>query len=137
MGAGMLKMITYGAEGILLIGGLWAFIRGRGARVSLECSVVLLLMLLISPVSSKPHFCTMLLPGLVLGRTAIEKRDRMLWGIVLAAILVGNVMEPNFVGRVWGDLGLWLGTVTGSALLLLGGCYVTLGGRPPLPTAAL
>jgi alpha-1,2-mannosyltransferase len=136
MGAGMLKKITYGVEGIVLLGGLWAFVRGRGLRTSLECSVVLLLMLLISPVSSKPHFCTMLLPGLVLGRVAIEKRDWVILGIVLAAILIGNVMEPNFVGRVGGDLGLWLGTVCWSAMLLLIGCYVTLG-RPPETKAAL
>ncbi len=136
MGATLLKMITYGAEGVLFAAALWAFIRGRGLKVSLEFSVVLLLMLLVSPVSSKPHFCTMILPGLVLARVAIEKGDRVLLSMILVAILVGNVMEPNFVGRVGGDLGLWLGTVCWSALLLLVGCYWALG-RQPETAAAL
>jgi hypothetical protein len=139
IGAGVLKMITYAIEGIVLGGALWAFIRkgGAAARVSLECSVVLLLMLLISPVSSKPHFCTVLLPGLILARLAVEKKNRMLWGIVVGAILMGNVMLPGFVGRVGGDLGLWLGMITWAAMLLLVGCLVELGRRPPETRAAL
>jgi len=139
LGAGILKMITYAIEGIVLGGALWAFIKkgGATARVGLECSVVLLLMLLISPVSSKPLFCTVLLPGLILARLAVEKKNRMLWGIVVGAILMGNVMVPGFVGKVGGDLGLWLGMITWATMLLLVGCFVTLGERPPETRAAL
>jgi alpha-1,2-mannosyltransferase len=122
-----LKMITLGAEGLVLIGALWAFLKSRSTRVNLECSVVLLLMLLLSPVSSKPHFCTMLLPGLILARLAVEKMDRWQWGFVIGTIVAGNAMIPNFVGRANGDMGLWLGTVTLAAMLLLVGCYVALG----------
>jgi amino acid transporter len=74
---------------------------------------------------------------LILARLAVEKKNRMLWGIVVGAILMGNVMLPGFVGRVGGDLGLWLGMITWAAMLLLVGCLVELGRRPPETRAAL
>jgi Glycosyltransferase family 87 len=137
-----LKLITYAAEATLMLLAFAAFTRTKRNKksilhppssilelpptIAIQSSIILLLMLLLSPMSSKPHFCTMLLPGFCLARIAITGRDHVQLLMVIAAIVVGNVVIPNFFGSAIGDVGLWFGIVTGSAVLLLLGCYRSL-----------
>src|SRR5262249_31771290 len=93
-----------------------------GGKNVLEFSVILLLMLLFSPMSSKAHFGTLIVPGFCLARAAcVGKR---LWVVPLLGTAVGLAIVQNkdLVGERFYTLTLWLGCVTWESLLLLGGC---------------
>ncbi len=96
-------------------------------RFAPECSIIFVLMLLLSPMSSKPHFCTLLLPGFCLARGFITLKKRGSLVFVLgAAILCGLLANKDLVkARVY-TLVLWYGLVTISAMLLGVGCGVVL-----------
>jgi hypothetical protein len=103
---------------------------GQGARADWrappretgEFCVILLLMLLFSPMSSKPHFCTMLLPGFYLARVALARYDRLLGFLLALSITCGFLGFRDLWGSSMAALALWLGNVTWSALLLSAGC---------------
>jgi hypothetical protein len=98
------------------------------SRQAFEYCVVLLLMLLLSPMSSKPHFCTLLLPGFCLARRALTERNWLLGLLLAAAILVGAGGIKGLLGSDAASAALWWGNVMWSTLLLLAGCcYVLLG----------
>lgn len=94
----------------------------RRIAQGLEFSMVLILMLLLSPMSSKPHFCTLFLPTWLLARLALEKKDRKLLGLVIVTALLGLGMNKDLVGGAVYDHLKWYGAVTLQCLLLLGGC---------------
>jgi hypothetical protein len=129
---GLFKGLLYGLELALVVGALAVLGRrapeaesrrpARPPRLALEYSVVMLLMLLLSPMSSKPHFCTLLLPGFCLARLAIAGRHRGLGVLVAAAILAGAVGVRGLAGSDPSSLALWCGNVTWSTLILLVGC---------------
>jgi Glycosyltransferase family 87 len=93
---------------------------------ALEFSLVLILMLLLSPQSSKPHFCTLVLPGYCLARIAFVQHSRLLFGLLATAVACGLASNKDLVGAHIYDWGLWHGLVTGNALLLYAGCCWTL-----------
>jgi hypothetical protein len=104
----------------------------------IEYSIVLLMMLLLSPMSSKPHFCTMFLPAFCLARLAIYRAQRWCWFALVAAIATGTITQKGLVGERWSSLFLWWGGVTWSALFLLGGCvwalwHTRMAGAAPNP----
>lgn len=96
------------------------------SRHALEFSVVFLLILLVSPMSSKPHFCTLLLPGFCLARLAVAERRYVVGGLLLAAIAVAVPSIKDLVGGQFASVALWWGAVTASTLLLLAGCAYAL-----------
>src|SRR5262249_40666945 len=127
------KALIYGGQVLLLVAAAWVLGRRRRSdlahgnsdrsyRVGLECSVVLLLMVLLSPMSSKPHFCTLLLPAFCVARLAVAQRDRLLGAVMLLAILTGGAAMRDLVGVRLASYALWSGAITGSTLLLLFGC---------------
>jgi hypothetical protein len=127
------KLLLYGAElGLVLLVLLVAGIRrpeqtapgadGMPDRTVIEYSIVLLMMLLLSPMSSKPHFCTMFLPAFCLARLAIFRAQRWCWFTLIVAIVAGTITQKGLLGERWSSLFLWWGGVTWSALFLLGGC---------------
>jgi len=93
---------------------------------ALEYSLVLILMLLLCPQSSKPHFCTLLLPGFCLTRAALTWPSRPLKVLVLLIVACGLVSNKDLVGGRVYDWALWHGSVTLSAVLLHAGCCVAL-----------
>ena len=95
---------------------------GAYAPGSLEFSLVFMLMLFLSPMSSKPHFCTLFLPGFCLARLAIERRDRVIGLLLGAAIMAGLVSNKDLVGERVYDFVIWYGSVFWSCLLLFAGC---------------
>jgi hypothetical protein len=88
-------------------------------------------MLLLSPMSSKPHFCTLLLPGFCLARLALTERNRRLGALLIGAVLAGASGIKGILGSDAASVALWWGNVTGSTLLLLAGCGYVLGRRSP------
>ena len=130
-GQGTVKALIYGGEFALLLFCGWALgWRSHGESVPLrpavEYSVVIAMMLLLSPMSSKPHFCTLLLPAFCLARLGVMTRDRLQLGLVVAAIVVGTLSIRGLVGVEFSTFMLWCGAVTWSTLLLLAGCVVAL-----------
>jgi hypothetical protein len=141
----IVKTIVYGAETILFLSVAFvlhrrrALAEGQGGSLSrdteaLEYCVVLLLMVLLSPMSSKPHFCTLILPGFALARIAVHQGDIILRIILAAAVVIAALSLPLWGGR-FDFIALWLGSETWNAMLLLIGCAYGLlaprRGQPP------
>jgi hypothetical protein len=100
-------------------------------RPALEFSIVLILMLLLSPMSSKTHYCVLLLPAFCVARLALQRRDRLLWPLLLGAIALGILSNKDLWGSTIYTLALWYGSVTWSAVLLLLGCVYALIRQEP------
>jgi hypothetical protein len=147
----VLRGLAHGAGLLVLLLALWA---GRGplkrsedlpgsARIPLEASAVLLLMLLLSPMSSKAHFGVLILPGFCLARAAAASRSRLLWTLLAGAVVLGLLGNKDPLGEKLYTLTLWLGTATLQTLVLLAGCLIALRREgkaqqvpPALPLAA-
>jgi hypothetical protein len=127
-----LRIVVYGVELSLLAAALW--MSGRpfrnlhkdagGMRHALECAMVLLLMVLLSPMSSKAHFGTLVLPGLCLARVALHSRSQLLKGILAAAVVLGLLCNKDPLGEKLYTLSLWYGVVTWQTLILFAGCLL-------------
>ena len=87
-----------------------------------EIGIVLTLMLLLSPVSSKPHFCILLFPAWTLAREMLTRSDRFLGAVVFLAALCGLVSNKDLVGPAIYDTMKWHGVITLQSLLLFAGC---------------
>jgi hypothetical protein len=98
-------------------------------REALEYSLFLLLMVFLSPMSSKPHFCILLRPALCLARRAIQSKSRLQLAFVAAAALAGLLGMKGLWGGEVAALALWYANVTVSALCLFAGCLVALRNR--------
>ena len=84
----------------------------------LECALMFILMLLLSPMSHKTHFGILILPGFSAARAAIEKRDRVAAGCMLVCLIVIGLLDHFFFYPPLGDLFAWYGNVTlGTAAL--------------------
>jgi hypothetical protein len=125
-----LKLLVYSIDGLLcLLVGL-IMLPGRpptaapadqhfSGRLALECGVVMLLMLLLSPMSSRSLFCAMILPAFCVARAALLGRDRISQ-VALFLAIAGTLVSINMsFDRTLNREMLWLGTVTMSCLVLL------------------
>jgi hypothetical protein len=84
-----------------------------------EVSAIACGMLLLSPQSSKAHFCTWLFPAAFLAdRLLRAERDWIAWLLMLGALACALVAKELF-GRELGNLFLAYGNVTWATLLLL------------------
>jgi hypothetical protein len=81
-----------------------------------------MLMLLLSPMSSKAHFGVLVVPGFVLGRAALRSGSRFLWACFLVSVALALLSNKDPLGEKLYTLTLWYGTVTWQTLLLLIGC---------------
>jgi hypothetical protein len=146
----LLRGWVYGCQLLLLSGVLW--VCGRpfrtlaaepdGRRQASEAGIVLLLMLLLSPMSSKAHFGTMIVPGFCLARVALNSRSRVLGVVLVGSILLGLASNKDPLGEKLYTLSLWYGVVTWQTLLLLIGCLIGLRRGPgtvsvPLPNPSV
>ena len=138
LSAGALKKIVYSTCLAFVLVALLASRRGSSRPVFSsaksagevgEFGLVLILMLLLSPMSSKPHFCTLLLPGFFLARAAVERRDLLPRLLLAGAIAAGLMSNKDLVGRLVYDAAIWYGSVFWNAVLLFIGCAVVLWPR--------
>jgi hypothetical protein len=86
-------------------------------------------MLLLSPMSSKAHFGTLLVPGFCLARVAMTSRSRALGAIVLGSVFLAVVSNKDPLGERLYTLSLWYGVVTWQTMLLLTGCLIAVRSR--------
>ncbi|HEY8503166.1 MAG TPA: glycosyltransferase family 87 protein, partial [Gemmataceae bacterium] len=103
-----LKALTYGTGALLLIAifSLFALRRGREERETraappadaVEMGAVFCLMLLLSPMSSIPHFCTLILPGFCLARRAVYRGGAVVWSLLALAILAALTSNKDLWG---------------------------------------
>jgi hypothetical protein len=138
----VLTLTAYGAEAALLAAAVFAITRHRRPDQPggvpndvFEYCLVLLLMLLLSPQSSKPHFCTLILPGFCLTRDALNRRD-VLQGMIVLAAVAGSVMcNKDLWGPTVYDFVLWYGGVFWTTFVLFVGCIRARIINPNVPTA--
>lgn len=141
-----LKAISWGSMLILLAAGLACGWRAKGGMdlpgeryfvpapspAALQFGMVLILMVLLSPHSSKPHFCTLLLPGFCVARAAFDWPNRRLLFVLGAAVLCALISNQDLVGEWVYSWAKWNGSLAACAILLYAAsCRVLLG--PPLP----
>lgn len=86
-----------------------------------EYSIVLMLMLLLSPMSSKAHFGVLILPGFLLARSALRTRSPLQWASLLFAVTLALMSNKDPLGEDLYTLTLWYGTATWQTLALLVG----------------
>jgi hypothetical protein len=120
----VLKTVVYGIDAALAFIALLAVRRRRhgGGETSLEYCLVLLLMLLLSPMSSKPHFCTLVFPGFCMARIAVERRGKIVMGLLGSAIVLVLFSNKDLCGARVYDFALWYGSVVDSTAALFLGC---------------
>jgi hypothetical protein len=120
-----LKAVVYGSAFFLV--GLAVLAAGRRPRPQpgeprpLEWGLVLMLMVLLSPMSSKPHFCTLLLPAFCLARLAVGGKDFVAAGCLVAAAVAGFASAKDLVGCWVYDRAVWGGSVFWSTVFLFAG----------------
>jgi Glycosyltransferase family 87 len=96
--------------------------------LGLQFGLVLLGMVLLSPHSSKPHFCTLLLPGFCAARAALYWPNRRLLWLVGAAVVCAMMSNKDLVGEWFYSWAKWHGSLAGCALLLYAAsCRALLG----------
>jgi hypothetical protein len=119
------KWILYSIEAVLAIVTFAAMVRttsktNSAERTAIECGLVLTLIVLVSPMSSKPHFITMMLPGWLLARSALSNA-RPFSVVMLIAAVTGLNIGWNFFGDQIEFLALWTGAMTIGTLALWSG----------------
>ena len=132
-----LKLWVYGIEAVLA--GIAAVVMGRPFRGAaskehalLECAVVFILILLLSPMSHKTHFGILILPGFIVARRAVCQGDRFAVGAIVVCTLVIGVLDRMFFrpDPAMGDLFAWYGNVMWGAVALGAACVVALARIP-------
>lgn len=104
---------------------------------AIECGIVLLLMLLFSPNSSRSHFCIMYLPAFCVARIAVRPGASPLLRtlLVLAAISSTLSIHIRLPSTMLAEqVLLWLGVVMFCALFLLLACSLALTETTPFKT---
>jgi hypothetical protein len=86
-----------------------------------EYSIVLMLMLLLSPMSSKAHFGVLIIPGFLLARSALQTGSRLQWASLLLAVALAVMSNKDPLGEDLYTLTLWYGTAMWQTLALLVG----------------
>jgi hypothetical protein len=141
---GLLKLSVYAIEALLAATAAWAmgrpFRRERDSRrLGLECSLVFILMLLLSPMSHKTHFGILILPGFFVARMAIEEHDRVAAVAMGLCVVSIGILDRNFFGSAIGDMFAWYGSVMWGAVALGVACFYALArtrSSVPTPPAA-
>lgn len=85
-----------------------------GVGAATACGMVLL-----SPMSSKAHFCVLLIPAAFCLRETLVRRDRLLWCLLGAWALAGLLSMKGLVGTGLGNRLLAYGSVTWTTVLAL------------------
>ncbi len=86
----------------------------------------MLMMVLVSPASSKPHFVIVLLPAYCLARLALYGRSRVAGAALVVAAVASLVSHRSLTGATFGNGAQWAGALTWLALVLLFGVLAAL-----------
>jgi hypothetical protein len=125
----ILRAVVVALQASLLGAALWVCgapfrkrgsVRHQGVDVEVvEYGIVLGLMLLLSPMSSRAHFGVLLLPAFVLGRAAAHSGSRFLWGLVALAAALATLSQKDLLGEGGYTLSLWYGTAMWETVMVL------------------
>jgi hypothetical protein len=127
---GTVKLVVASTDLLLVVVAVIATWRQRGtAPDAREFSMVLLLMLLLSPMSSKPHYCTLLLPAFYLARVVVQRRELMPCLLLGIAMIAGLASNKDLVRRFLYDGAIWYGSVFWMSVSLFVGCCITVPRR--------
>jgi hypothetical protein len=99
-------------------------------RPALESGIILCLMLLISPMSSRAHFVTLVLPAFCLARHVVRHRDWTTSSLLCVAILAG-LANRDLMGDDLSTIARWYGVSTIGTIALWLGCISILRQAPP------
>jgi len=128
MPPGEMKRLLVGCFAGLGALALAAIILGRRSERSIawECGMVVSAMLLMSPMSSVPHFATLLLPGLLFAQMYRERRTTYI--LIFGTILLLGALATNkdLIGSKNYTIGLWYGSAMWCAIASFFGCAVGL-----------
>jgi hypothetical protein len=102
---------------------------------ALGFALVLILMPLLSPHSSKPHYCTLVLPGFCLARAALVWPSRRLLACLVVSAACAIIPNKALLGGHLYDSMIWWGVPTLGALVLFAGCCLALVHPPAAPAA--
>jgi hypothetical protein len=123
--AGVVKIVVASTDLLLIVMAVALTWRQRSAAPDArEFSMVLLLMLLLSPMSSKPHFCTLLLPAFYMARVAVQRRELLPCVLLGISIVAGLASNKDLVRRFMYDGAIWYGSVFWMAVSLFVGCCI-------------
>ena len=124
-----LRALTVGAQLAVVLLLLWLVRPSRAAaederarawRRLGEGGAVVCAMVLLSPMSSKAHFCVLLLPlGYALASWLYRGRDAWLGALLLAVLITGPLTTKGLLGNELGSVVLARGAVAWSTLLAL------------------
>jgi Glycosyltransferase family 87 len=126
-----LKLMVYALDAALLLAAAVAmrqpFKRAPDSKTAgLECALMFILMLLLSPMSHKTHFGILILPGFFVARDAIVNRNRVSAWCMLICVIVIGLLDHFFLYSPLGDLFAWFGNVTIGAAALGAACLFAL-----------
>ncbi len=109
--------------GLALVAGIAARRRriARDSAFASEVGMALTLMLLLSPMSSKPHFCTLILPAWLIARGAM-RGNLALRFLGFAGLCCGLAANKDLVGGRAYDTLLWYGLIPVGTLIGFAGC---------------
>lgn len=130
-----LKVVSWGSMLLLVAAGLACTWKPTGKAplappaTGLQFAMVLILMVLLSPHSSKPHFCTLLLPAFCVARAALTGPHRSLVFVLGGAAICSLVANQDLVGSWLYSWTKWYGSLAWCALLLYVGCCKVLLAR--------
>ncbi len=128
--AGQLKWAVYGTGLALLLAAAVVLRRGGGRADPLGVGMTFGLMLLLSPMSSKPHFCVLAVSAWAAARGAVEGRR---WAVLAAVVLAGAcelTAAKDLVGGRVNAAAMWYGAIPLGVLLLVAACgWVRASGR--------
>ncbi|MCU0236705.1 MAG: DUF2029 domain-containing protein [Acidobacteria bacterium] len=131
LGEGAIKALTCLLAAALLLFTARLCRNGAGAGrwgPQLEFSIVIVLMLLLSPVSRKDHFVTLLLPYFFYLHALLDpvlaarlNRKKLLWACLLASFALASLTVESVVGNAANDLlESWFSVFWGTIILWLG-----------------
>jgi hypothetical protein len=161
--AQVLRITTYGTALFLLTITAWHFgrpfqaparapVRSSGPlpwsdlQIGAECSALVCLMLLLSPMSGKAHFCVLVLPGLFFARWMVERPSRLKIVLFAALLVCGTLTSRSLLSKSWSDLALFFGLPMWFTLAMLAVSWHMIGvtrerttqfSKAPLPVRKL
>jgi len=97
-------------------------------RTPVEAAMLVCLMLLLSPMSSKAHYVVLVLPVLLYARGVVEGRHVWLRWLLVPLAIFGPLTSKGLTGKLVGDLSLCWGFPTQFVLLLLLAMWVLVPG---------
>ncbi len=109
-----LRLAVYVTYGLLLSVAAAVLVRRPVARLresqpqrfAEEAALILSLMLLLSPMTSRAHYATVLLPVWLMMRRALVERERSMKAIAVLLLICGPLIAKGIIGKQFGELAL-------------------------------